>query len=258
MSLDNKNPLCTSLNCGKCNSCLPGTPWLMDSGASKHFTMKMDDFSSYESIPANNKNKVITTNGETFIEGKGTMFIQHNVERNSQRPEQQIMCLSPIYFISGLSSWLRSMGEFLHSGLKVWGSAKSLELIKKHDKAVMQCLPVQKADTIYWVKSQTVMLAKANVATIHIADYDIWHKWLGHLSPKVLSKMPIGTQKFPWVQIPKFIPICPGCAQGKDEIQIIPRITILCHEVVWAHPFRLEVSSSWILPQIQVLYCLYW
>jgi len=46
----------------------------MDSGASKHFTMNMDDFSSYESIPASNKNKVITTNGKTFIEGKGTVF----------------------------------------------------------------------------------------------------------------------------------------------------------------------------------------
>jgi len=111
-----------------------------------------------------------------------------------------------------------SMGEFLHSGLKVQGSAESLELIEKHDKVVIQCLPVQKADTIYWVKSQTVMLAKANVMTIHIADYDIWHKRLGHLSPKVLSKMPTGTQKFPWVQIPKFIPI----AQGKMKSRSFP------------------------------------
>jgi len=69
-----------------------------------------------------------------------------------------------------------SMGEFLHSGIEVQGSTKSLELIEKCDKVVMQCLPVQKADTIYWVKSQTVMPAKANVATIHVADYDIWHK----------------------------------------------------------------------------------
>jgi len=82
MSQDNKNTLCTSLNCGKCNSCLPSAPWLMDSGASKHFTMNMDDFSSYKSIPASNKNKVITANGKTFIEGKGTVFLQHNVERN--------------------------------------------------------------------------------------------------------------------------------------------------------------------------------
>ena len=69
-----------------------------------------------------------------------------------------------------------SMGEFLHSGLKVLGSAKSLELIEKCDNAVMQCLPIQKADTIYWVKPQTVMPAKANVVTICVADYDIWHK----------------------------------------------------------------------------------
>ena len=79
------------------------------------------------------------------------------------------------------------MGEFLHSGLEVQGSAKSLELIKKCDNAVMQCLPILKVDTIYWVKPQTVMLAKANVMTIHVADYDIWHKQLGHVSPKALS-----------------------------------------------------------------------
>jgi len=106
MSQENKNPLCTSLNYGKCNSCLPGTPWLMDSGTSKHFTMNMDDFSSYESIPASNKNKVITANGKTFIEGKGTVFLQHNVERNGQVIEQQTTHLSPAYFISGLSSLL--------------------------------------------------------------------------------------------------------------------------------------------------------
>ena len=69
-----------------------------------------------------------------------------------------------------------SMGDFLHSGLEVQGSAKYLELIEKCDKVVMQCLPVQKEDTIYWVKTQTIMLAKVNVMTVHVADYDIWHK----------------------------------------------------------------------------------
>jgi len=54
----------------------------MDSGASKHFTMNLDEFSSYESIPASSKNKVITTNGKTFIEGRGTVFLQYNMERN--------------------------------------------------------------------------------------------------------------------------------------------------------------------------------
>jgi len=56
------------------------------------------------------------------------------------------------------------MGEFLHSGLEVWGSTESLEPIKKCGKAVMKCLPALKQDMIYWVKTQTVMPAKANVA----------------------------------------------------------------------------------------------
>jgi len=34
--------------------------------------------------------------------------------------------------------------------------------------------------------------------------------------------MPTGTQKFPWVQILKFIPICPGCAQGKMKSRLFP------------------------------------
>jgi len=76
----------------------------MDSGASKHFTMNMDEFSSYESIPTNSKNKVITTNGKTFIEGKGTVFLQHNVEINGRVIKQRTMCLSPVYYIPGLSS----------------------------------------------------------------------------------------------------------------------------------------------------------
>ena len=82
MSQENEISSCTSMNCGKCNSHSPSAPWLMDSGTSKHFTMNLDEFSSYESIPANNKNKVITTNGKTFIEGKGTVLLQHIVERN--------------------------------------------------------------------------------------------------------------------------------------------------------------------------------
>ena len=104
------------------------------------------------------------------------MFLQHNVKRNGQVIEQQTTHLSPVYYIPGLSSRLMSMGEFLHSGLEVQGSAESLELIKEHGRIAMQCLPVQRSDTIHWVKTQTVMLSKANVVTIYVADYDIWHK----------------------------------------------------------------------------------
>jgi len=59
----------------------------------------MSEFSSYESIPANSKNKVITANGETFIEGKGTVFLKHEVERNGRVIEQRTTRLSPVYYI---------------------------------------------------------------------------------------------------------------------------------------------------------------
>jgi len=34
--------------------------------------------------------------------------------------------------------------------------------------------------------------------------------------------MPTSTQKSPQVQTPKFIPICPGCAQGKIKSRSFP------------------------------------
>jgi len=74
MSQENKNPLCTSLNCGKCNSYLPSAPWLMDSGASKHFTMNLDEFSSYESIPANSKKKLLPLMVRPLLREKAQCF----------------------------------------------------------------------------------------------------------------------------------------------------------------------------------------
>jgi len=34
--------------------------------------------------------------------------------------------------------------------------------------------------------------------------------------------MPTSTQKFPWVQTLKFIPICPSCAKGKMKFRSFP------------------------------------
>jgi len=75
MSQENLNPLCTSLNCGKCNSCLPGAPWLMDSGASKHFTMNMSEFSFYESIPANSKIRLLPQTARPLLREKAPCFL---------------------------------------------------------------------------------------------------------------------------------------------------------------------------------------
>jgi len=74
MSQENKIPLCTSLNCGKCNSCSPGAPWLMDSGASKHFTMNLDEFSLYESIPANSKIRLLLPMARPLLREKAQCF----------------------------------------------------------------------------------------------------------------------------------------------------------------------------------------
>jgi len=168
---------------------LPSTPWLMDSGASKHFTMNMSEFSSYESIPANSKNKVITTNGETFIEGKGTVFLKHKVEKRRSKYLNATTHLSLHLLHLWIISRLMSMGEFLHSGLEVRGSTESLELIKSMAKLLCSVYLFKGLSTIYWGRKPRLWCCpKQNVTTIHVADSD-------HLAQATRTCVPKGTQQ---------------------------------------------------------------
>jgi len=68
----------------------------------------------------------------------------------------------------------------LCGSVKYTDSAKSLEMIGKNNKPIISCHLLSKQDTAYYVQTTTVLLDKANVATVHVADYDTWHKYLGH------------------------------------------------------------------------------
>jgi len=72
--------------------------------------------------------------------------------------------------------------------------------------------------------------------------------------PKALSKNANEHTKIPSGSNPEVSsPFCPSLCWGQDEIQIIPGISILCNKGLFElGPFRLEVPSGWILPQIQV------
>ena len=85
----------------------------------------------------------------------------------------------------------------------------------------MMCTPHKKLEgTIYWAFTHiknSESLQMVNIGyTVYVLDYQIWHKCLGHMTGKALTKLPQCTENFPsQILKRKSTPSCPGCAEGK-------------------------------------------
>jgi len=56
--------------------------WIMDSGASIHFTGTESDFSNLVMFPLAERPTVSTANGQASVQGHGTVFVENSVTRN--------------------------------------------------------------------------------------------------------------------------------------------------------------------------------
>ena len=88
--------------------------WLLDSGASLHFTNSLADFVEY--YPLNEEIIVSTANGHSAAEGSGTVILHCETAQDGARAAVRI---APVYYMPELTSRLLSMGEFLLDGLTV-------------------------------------------------------------------------------------------------------------------------------------------
>ena len=53
--------------------------WLLDSGASAHFTYNKNDFIEYTSFSESERVPVRTAAHQIFVEGTGTVLLQHYI-----------------------------------------------------------------------------------------------------------------------------------------------------------------------------------
>src|ERR1700723_1127381 len=95
-------------------------------------------------------------------------------------------------------------------------------------KTVLTCKPWFKHEaTIYWAFTHIEnpeSLANVTLAqTVHVADYQIWHRRLGHLNEQALMKMPQCPKSFlRKIQKRKNRPVCSGCMEGKMVLRSFP------------------------------------
>jgi len=93
--------------------------WLIDSGASAHFTYDIRDFVDYEELKE--EVFVTTANSRAQVIGKGTIIIVLSTE--------DIIRISPVYYISTLISQLLSMGTFFRTVYLYW-KRNSIRIMK--------------------------------------------------------------------------------------------------------------------------------
>ncbi len=193
--------------------------WILDSGASLHFTHDRNDFVEYHVLKDEDKLTVATANSFTYTEGIGVVQIDYRDEFG----HKETVRIAPVYHIPDLTARLLSLGQFLRNGLTVTGDTARISLFHDTGEIFMSFHPRNYMDSIYVVWNWPHGLdaphrqqRAANPSTDDI-DYDIIHRRFGHPSKQVLRKLPDNVENLPpHVSIPpKDMSPCPGCAKGK-------------------------------------------
>ena len=98
--------------------------WLLDSGASVHFTFSKNDFIEYMSFSESERLPVRTAAHQIFVEGSGAVFLQHYINESLVTTR-----IHPVLYIPAMSTHLLSMGEFLQQGMHITGNLLQISLV---------------------------------------------------------------------------------------------------------------------------------
>jgi hypothetical protein len=93
--------------------------WLIDSGASAHFTNNINDFVEYEELTS--QTFVRTANSSAQIMGKGTVILSLSTS--------EVVKISPVFYKPSLNCQLLFMGAFLRAGFTSTGNNTSIRIM---------------------------------------------------------------------------------------------------------------------------------
>ena len=190
--------------------------WMIDSGASLHFTGDINNFVEYSPLKTNIH--VQSTNSSTKITGSGTVIIQLITG--------DILQIFPVYYVPGLHIWLLSVGTFLQTGLHCKGTASSIRILNGF-LSFLTFYPRNEISSVCVIRSlaaQEVNLFGA-MNMIYKVEFEIIHQRLGHPSKDVLQKARKHLKDFPEIKIPPGDHLRPGCTQGKMSNRPFPVTT---------------------------------
>ena len=217
--VDSIIPICTNISSPCCSydpcECKSSEhlDWMIDSGASLHFTGDINDFVEY--TPFEQVVPVDTANSTTSIEGKGTVILL--------LASGEYVRIYPVHYVPDMKVKLLSLGTFLRAGHQSIGTAHFIKVLK-NGSPFLNFVPRRRNDSIYVIRACVADETDLHYAidSVYNVDYDIVHKRLGHPSKDVIQKARKHLKDFPKIEVPTEDHICPGCAQGKMTNRSFP------------------------------------
>jgi len=188
--------------------------WILDSGASLHFTGDMNNFIDYTPLE-NNITANTATSENTQIIGKGTVMM-------AVKGSEHMVRITPVFYVPDLSMRLLSLGVFLRGGLQLSGNTKHISLLQ-NGQEFLTFLPRWDGATIFIIHSYTGTKPSIRAAKqIFHPDFETYHRRFAHPSNNVRHKIGKYTNGLPGqIQIQENH-ICPGCEQGKKTNKMFP------------------------------------
>ena len=171
--------------------------WILDSGASLHYTGDINDFVEYAPLEKPIKAATATTTNTDII-GVGTVLMTIEDSKHMIR-------ITPVYFVLDLSSRLLSLGVFLRrSGFTTKGDSQHITVMQDGQEFIT-FYPRNAYSTVYTV--DTYLGTKPSIRAakeIFLPDYETYHRRFAHPSKEVLQKAEKYVKGFPLgIQIPR-------------------------------------------------------
>jgi len=211
-------------SCSRCKqSELPQQPqWLLDSGASMHFTGQCSDL--VDAFKLAQPLMIQTANDITQVEEAGTVFITHTVLPRNSKAYEKTTCLQPVYYLNRLNTHLLSMGRFLNDKQLITSDNCQLMFLR-NKLPVLTSQPHLVGSTTFWLNStiESVQSLSAKTRMVYAADYSIWHQHMGHPGDDILWKLPEMVEGAPkLITIPTAKKSCEACVKGKMPSRSFP------------------------------------
>jgi len=149
--------ICSCSNNAHCAGCkgkmvddseLSGAFWLLDSGASRHFTGDIGDFASYNALKRAHYAKM--ANGVALIAGIGMVLLQC-LDHNSG--DEKVVTLTQVLHMPGATACLISMGEMLQRNYRVTGDKRGINLTHKAEHLWFGPDPEDDCNVIFGIRS---------------------------------------------------------------------------------------------------------
>ena len=184
--------------------------WILDLGASMHFTPNQSDFIEYQELTDFACIPVRTASATIFVEEQGQVLVcWKDSPKNSH-----ILELHGVGHIPNSNVCLIFLGKLLANGAKVNGDVNSINVTYDNGKILAPFSPERIGIGMYTLEV-LLLHAKPYLTLTNTISYDIVHRRLGHSSKDVLQHAHKHVKNLPDIEIPTEVSICPGCAVGK-------------------------------------------